>query len=88
MFLPKHLDVGLNGPPDDVNELCCGDDVPVEVDPERRRRVGHGNGRVGGRDGEGRVQVPHARVDGHAIVRSEKGQFLFRINRLGWVGLG
>jgi hypothetical protein len=79
MFLPKHLDVGLNGPADDVNELCCGDDVPVEVDPERRRRVGHGNGRGGGRDGEGRVQVTHARVDGHAIVRSVTDNFWFEL---------
>jgi hypothetical protein len=79
MFLPEHLDVGLNGPPDDVDELCCGDNVSVEVDPERRRRVGHGHRRVGGRDGEGRVQVPHARVDCHAIVRSEKVNFCFEL---------
>jgi hypothetical protein len=79
MVLPEHLDVGLNGPPDDVDELCCGDDVPVEVDPERRRRVGHGHRRVGGRDGEGRVQVTNAGVDGHAIVRSEKVIFWFEL---------
>jgi hypothetical protein len=24
VFLHEHLDIGLNGPPDDVNELCCG----------------------------------------------------------------
>ena len=71
-FLPQHFDVRLNGPSDDVDELRGRDDASVEVDPEGGRRVGNGHDRVRSRDGEGRVQIPDARVDSHAIVRSER----------------
>jgi hypothetical protein len=69
-FVPEHLDVCLDGPADDVDELGGRDDAPVQVDPERRRRVDERRSRRRGRDAEGRVQVPDTGVDGDAIVHA------------------
>ena len=73
-YVPEQLDLAVDGPPGDVDELLAGDDAPEEVDPEGRRRVGGG---CGGRPTAGGdrvfvVDVSCAGEEGDAVAGTER----------------